>query len=320
MAIDCLVPLEEVFSAERIAAWHARTVGPAMRSYSYAGRHWALPLDVATQVMASRPDLLPEPPPRAWEQVVRLSEIRPVALAIAGPHAILHLFAICAALGDAPEGDDLLAEAVWVEAFGILSRLHARIPPGTAGLNPIGLLDAMARTDAIALVPLVYGYVNYASVAPGLRAVAFDDAPVAAPGGRHGSVLGGTGMALTRRARPSGALLDHLAWLLSTEAQVRFIPDHQGQPSARAAWQDERVNARAGGFYRRTIATVDDALLRPRHDGYIAFQTRAASLVRAALESGADPRVTLGEVRAAWRRSLAPARPSQSATGSRNQP
>ena len=301
VALDCLVPLEDLFTPAQIDGWRARTIGRAMDSYFWADRHWALPLDVATQVMASRPDLLRAPPPTTWDEVIRLSERHSVALAVAGPHAALHLFAICAALGHPPAGDDLVPQAPGMAAWRILARLYARAPAGTAQLNPIGLLDAMARTDAIALVPLVYGYVNYAAIRPGLRQVAFDDAPRAISGGRRGSILGGTGIALTRRATVSQPLLDHLAWLMSEPAQRQFIPDHAGQPSARTAWQDVALDANWGGFYRRTAATVADAAVRPRHDGYIAFQSAAAALIRAALEARADGATTLQRLRAIWR-------------------
>ena len=69
---DCLVPLEDLFGVDEIAAWSARTVGPAMASYDWEGRHYALPLDVATQVMAYRPNLIGDPLTTV-DDVVRLS-------------------------------------------------------------------------------------------------------------------------------------------------------------------------------------------------------------------------------------------------------
>ncbi len=239
--------------------------------------------------------------PETWDDVVRLSETHPVALSIAGPQAILNLFALCAALGHEPTGDDLLPDAVVREAWPILSRLHARAPVHTSALNPIGMLEAMAHTDAIALVPLVYGYVNYAAAMAGRQVLAFDDAPSAQPGGRRGSVLGGTGIAVSRRCTVTPPLLDHLAWLMSEAAQVRFIPHHAGQPSARAAWSDAGIDAVWAGFYRRTAATVCDALVRPRFDGYVAFQTEAAAIVRAGLDGGLTAKAVLEELRIIWR-------------------
>ena len=48
----CLRPLEALFLPEEIADWAAQTIGPCLTSYRYAGAHWALPLDAATQVLA----------------------------------------------------------------------------------------------------------------------------------------------------------------------------------------------------------------------------------------------------------------------------
>jgi multiple sugar transport system substrate-binding protein len=303
VALDCLVPLEDVFSAAEIAAWGAASVGATMASYRWRGAHWALPLDVATQVLAYRGDLVAAPP-RTWGEVLALSETVPVALSVAGPHAALNFHSLCIALGEPPGGGDLVDDEVATEALDVLSRLHRRAPAGTTTMNPIGLLDTMAKTDSIACVPLVYGYVNYAAPGDGAHRVSFADAPTG-PGGERGSVLGGTGLALTRRARPDAALLDHLRWLLSADAQCCFIPAHDGQPSARRAWHDAEVNVRSGGFYRATLATTETAWVRPRHDGAILFQTDAAALVRRFLADAASATETIAALRSTWRRSHA---------------
>jgi len=303
VAADCLRPLEDLFTEAEIEAWKAETVGPAMASYEWANKHYALPLDVATQVMAYRPNLV-EAPPQTFDAVVRLAETVPVAVSISGPHAICTFFSISVALGEEPGGEDLVSDATASEALALLARLAAKAPPGTATMNPINLLETMATSDAIALVPHVYGYVNYARPAKGRKAVRFADAPVATTGGRHGSVLGGTGIAITRRATPDPALLDHLRWLMAPETQSTFIPDHEGQPSARSAWRSAKVNAAAGDFYKATFATVEDAWVRPRHAGYIAFQTDGSAILRETLIDGRDPATTIARLRERWRQSL----------------
>jgi multiple sugar transport system substrate-binding protein len=116
-------------------------------------------------------------------------------------------------------------------------------------------------------------------------------------------VLGGTGIAVTRRAKPDAALIEHLTWLMSLKAQTGFIPHHDGQPSARASWQNEEVNARWGNFYRATFRTTEGAWLRPRFNGYVAFQTSAAALIRAALTDGTGPATALAGLRRLWRRA-----------------
>jgi multiple sugar transport system substrate-binding protein len=313
VAQACLLPLEDFFTAREIAAWGEQVVGAAMDSYLWRGRHWALPLDVATQVMAFRPDLIDEPID-AWQDVLEIARRKPVALSIAGPHAILGFFSLCLAEGTPLGGADLVDDAAGVAALERLHQLYAGVPKGSDRLNPIELLRAMAEGNDIALVPLVFGYVNYASPAPGLHRVAFAEAPRGSK--NRGSVLGGTGIALTGRTMPDAALLDHLRWLMSDQAQLNFIPRHDGQPSSRRAWRDGEVNAGWGDFYRATLETTERAWVRPRFDGYVAFQNAAAELVRAALEAREAPRLTLEKVRGVWRDAAAPSHTFTSSSAS----
>lgn len=297
VAEDCLIPLEDLYPADRIAAWDAESVGPSLASYRWAGKTWALPLDVATQVMVRRPDHVPEPP-QCWEAVEALAQRLPVAQSLAGPHAFLTLLSMVGGMGPWPRGDRLLPEAETAAALAIMHRLYRLRPPGSEALNPIALSEAMARSDAIALIPLVFGYVTYATPGEGSAPLAFSDSVRDAHGA--GGVLGGTGIGFTRGSDPTPELLDHIAWLMRPDTQSRFIPDHGGQPSARTAWRDETVNRAWGGFYTATLATAEAALLRPRFDRYIAFQTQAAARIRQALAAGEDELTTLTALRALW--------------------
>lgn len=304
VAKDCFHPLEDLFPEAEIAGWSAVTIGPCLSSYRYAGRHWALPLDAATQVMACRPERLDEALPRTWDEVAAVAGRRPVALSLAGPHAILSFMSLCVALGDPPAGRDpgeFVSAETGAAALDIMAALAALTPAWTTSLNPIGLLEAMARGEDLALVPLVYGYVNYAAPAdPARRAVRFADAPVVAGKGRPGSTLGGTGIAVSRRAHVTPALLDHLRWLMSKETQAAFIPAHDGQPSRRDAWADAAVNARWGSFYHDTAATLEAAWVRPRFEGYIPFQTRASAILREALAARTPAAGTLAKLQDAY--------------------
>lgn len=278
LAEDCLTPLDEVFDPEALTTIADAAIGPAFTSYVMAGRPWALPLDAATQVMALRLDLV-EAPPTDWAELDALSRQGGVALSLAGPHALLSFLSACAALDPALDLRDggWPIESVAETAFGLLTPLARRTPRETWTLNPIGLLECMGQTDVLRLIPLVYGYVRYTR---GPRPIAFHDAPRA--GGRPGSILGGTGIALSRRARIDEDLHDHLLWLLAERTQRDFIPFHDGQPGLRAAWRDQAINAAWGNFYANTEGTLEAAVIRPRHHGYIGFQTRASARLREA--------------------------------------
>jgi multiple sugar transport system substrate-binding protein len=312
VAAQCLVPLESLFTADEIAAWAAISVGRSFASYHHAEKYWALPLDAATQVAAFRPELLQaEPPPTTWEAVIALAQRRPVCLSLAGPHAALTFMSVCVALGEPPASRDpeqFVSASVGAEAFAIMAAIHRHATKLAAGKNPIGILEAMAQGAEIAYCPLIYGYVNYAAAAPNRHAVRFGDVPAVRAGGVLGSTLGGTGLAVTRRAAVTPELLAHLRDLMSERTQRCFIPRHDGQPSARAAWRDTDVNRRWGKFYRDTLLTVEAAWVRPRYKNFITFQTAASALIRAALETGTSAASLLSELQRQYAGSRCAAR------------
>ena len=308
VAEACLQPLDTLFSADEITAWASATIGPCMASYRYGGRYWALPLDAATQVMARRADLVDGPAPQTWDEVAALAGRVPVCLSLAGPHAALSFMSIAVALGEPPAARDperLLSDETARAAFALMTQIDATAPAFTRALNPIGLLAAMAGGNDHALCPLVYGYVNYAAPRlAGQHSVTFSDAPAAVPGGRPGTTLGGTGIAFSRHCRPAPALLDHVRRLMGAEMQTGFIPAHDGQPSRREAWTSPAVDRAWGGFYGGTARSLEQAWVRPRHPGYIAFQAAASALIREALAGdGRDLPARLQDAYAASRRA-----------------
>ncbi|MGI9822947.1 hypothetical protein [Agromyces sp. Marseille-Q5079] len=299
LAAGALRPVDELFTPELVRRLRADAVGPSAASYTVDGSLWALPLDAATQVSVRVPERL-DAAPATWHDVAALAEsgVAPVALSLAGPHALLSLMSACTAFGHEPAtepGAGLLDADAGAAAFELLAGIARRAPAGSAELNPIGLLERMRSRRDIAYVPLVYGYVNYAS---GPGALAFDDAPAATAGGRPGSTIGGTGIAITARSAPDRALLDHLAGLFDPAVQAGFIPEHDGQPSLRSAWADDAVNAASGDFYRRTLATIEQSWVRPRVAGYTAFQSEASAVLRDALLGDASPRAAVAAVAA----------------------
>lgn len=295
VAHGCLQPFDDLVGQDTVKAWADAAVGPSLASYVMDGLLWAVPLDAATQVAATRADVV-EAVPRLWADVVELSRQAPVALSLAGPHALLTFSSICVALGEEPGGSRRFVSAeVGQQALELMADLTARAPRHTLALDPIGLLTEMTVGDSPAHVPLVYGYVTYADTTLE-RPVRFTDAPTVTPGSRPGSTLGGTGLAITERCQVTTELLDHVRHLMSGPVQEEFIPGHAGQPSARAAWTSPAVNEPVGGFYRDTLDTVEQAWVRPRHAGYVTFQTEGAEIVREALAGSVSISAALARI------------------------
>jgi multiple sugar transport system substrate-binding protein len=302
VAAGCLVPVDDVLGTDALAAVEAGAVGATAASYAYAGRTYALPLDAATQVQALQPALLGDrPAPASWPEVLQLAAEHPLALSLAGPHALLTFFSICAGLAATPlagNGDAPVPAELGVEALELLQQLAARSCESLAAANPIQLLEAMARERAAACCPLVYGYVTYASAGEGREALRFADAPAL------GSTLGGTGIAITRRCAREPALAAHLAWLLDAGTQVSFSARHEGQPAARRAWTDAALDVSSGGFYSGTLRTTEAAWVRPRFPGYIGFQARASDEIRRGLAERVPAGRLFDRLSALWRTSL----------------
>ena len=279
LELHSLQPMDAVVGAERIERWSRESVGPSFDSYSADGYQWALPLDAATQVAVHKPRLVSVAElPETWGEVEQLSRRAPVALSLAGPHAFLTFASLCVAWGEelsAHPDFGFVSRATASAVLETMRSIGSRIPAGSELQNPIALLQRLSDGDDIAYCPLVYGYVNYSGAE-----VRFADAPSVTPGGRRGSTIGGTGLAVSSHAEVTPELVAHIAWLMSPEAQRRFIPQHDGQPSARAAWTDPEVDAAASGFYSGTLATLQQSWVRPRYAGYIPFQSEGSAIVR----------------------------------------
>jgi multiple sugar transport system substrate-binding protein len=310
-----LQPLGRFFSPAELAGWRDLTIGASFDSYRLAGQQWALPLDAAAQVSVCRPDMLDERP-ASWADARRVARGRRTAVCLGGPHAFLMFAALCVASGTPPATSpgEFVPAAAGGGALDVMADLLAHADREVSMANPIRVLDAMAAPGGPAYCPLVYGYVTYHRPASGRRRLAAFDAP-AGPGG-IGSVLGGTGIAVTRSAAPTtaqaAAVAALLRRLLSEPVQLGLYAELGGQSSYRQAWRGDGDEpggttstssdggtssaGRDGGFYRATRRTVESAWVRPRSAGYPAFQAAASAVLRDGLLGGEDHDVMLRKV------------------------
>jgi multiple sugar transport system substrate-binding protein len=217
--------------------------------------------------------------------------------------AVCAFLAVCAALGEAPfhTAGQVVSRPTGRAALALLRAFLQRCHPASLDWNPPRLLEHMSSSGEVAWCPLAFGYANYAR--PGFR-----DHPVLAappPAGDDGvprGTLGGAGLAVSSRSVAVGEAVAYAAYVARPEVQRTLYFQAGGQPGHRSAWTDPAVDAAAGGFFRDTLAAVDAALLRPRHDGFLAFQGAAGDLVHAHLRHGGDPDRVLAAMDAAWAR------------------
>lgn len=284
----CLLPLDQAIDAALLADIAAGSIGGSYASYAWAGHQWALPIDAAAQVQAWMPTRIAGPVLH-WNELAALFAEGRASLPLRPPHSLMSLFTLCGLAGlPLSDSDHGLFPAEAARAYDLLAALAQRIDPAAFDMDPIAMFEAMAMPESrLAVVPLIYGYVNYAL--PGYRAepIRFTDIPVLDHGPR-GSALGGTGIAVSAYAENPGSAAAFVAWATSGPVQRDLIAAHGGQPGHADAWEDDSANADTNEFYRATRATLDLAWVRPRHAGYMAFQHAASERLNQALRSGED--------------------------------
>ena len=93
-----------------------------------------------------------------------------------------------------------------------------------------------------------------------------------------GSMLGGTGLAVSAATKHREAAIAFTRFCLSAPAQERIIPEHHGQPALVSAWEDAENDARFGKYFSSVRASIETAWIRPRRPRYIRFQAEAGRL------------------------------------------
>ncbi|MCB1495117.1 MAG: extracellular solute-binding protein [Bauldia sp.] len=304
---NCLLPLDDPGRAEDIAALATGSVGGSFESYRWNGHLWAFPIDAAAQVQAWRPDLLAAPA-RSWDGMMTLAKEGRVQCPLLPPHSLMAFFTLAGNLGSpcASGGPgDLISVEAGRRVLGVMHALFDAIDPDCLTMDPIDVFERMSKASStIACVPLIYGYVGYAMDGFRERVLSFADIPVAGADGPVGSAIGGTGIAVSARSAHPREAIDFAYWIASGAVQQGPYAAAGGQPGHAAAWEADAVNAATGSFYRNTRASLEGGWVRPRHDGYVAFQQHASERINLALRDGGDDDAVIADLNSAFRESF----------------
>ena len=139
----------------------------------------------------------------------------------------------------------------------------------------------MGARDDLVYCPAVYCYATYAE-ADNRRPLAFANLPGLVRASPSGSTIGGTGIGISARTAHREAAFAYVRYLMDAGVQGEFALYH-GQPARIEAWRDEALDRRFGGCFGNTLATMEQAWIRPRYAGYLRFQAGAGDLIEAHL-------------------------------------
>lgn len=307
---NLLLPYEDWLPPEFLADQAANSVGASHASYRFHGKQWTLASDAATPIATWRPDLIARHQltlPQTWEEVLELARRGFVTVSAFPIDVLMHSYMFSQALGHPPfSGDCVAPDEILAQALAELRRLVAHCDSACLTRNPIRTHEWMSQADdpRAAYCPFAYGYSNYSR--PGyarhlLRAgglVNFD-------GRRLRSTLGGAGIAVSARTKHPEAAMDFARFTASPGVQRGIYFQGGGQPGHRGAWQDAAVNAASSNFFRDTLQTLDEALVRPQFPGYMAFQDAGTPVAHDCIAGKTEPADAARELNRLYRAAQA---------------
>jgi multiple sugar transport system substrate-binding protein len=305
-----LLPFEDWLPADFLADQAANSVGGSHNSYRFQGKQWTLATDAATPIATWRPDLIAKHQltrPQTWEEVIELARGGFVTVSAFPIDVLMHSYMFCAALGHVPFAGDVIApDEVLARALAELRRLVELCDPACRERNPIRTHEWMSQTDdaSAAYCPFAYGYSNY-SRPRFARHLLKAGGLVTCNGRRLRSTLGGAGLAVSAKTTNPQAAMDFAKFAASPETQKGVYFQAGGQPGHRAAWLDDDVNRASTNFFRDTLATLDEALLRPQFPGYMDFQDAGTPVAHDGIAGKTKPADAARALNCLYRQTLA---------------
>ena len=98
--------------------------------------------------------------------------------------------------------------------------------------------------------------------------------------------------------------MDFAQFTASPEVQKGLYFQGGGQPGHRAAWLDDAVNAASSNFFRDTLQTLDEALLRPQFPSYMDFQNTGTPVAHDCIAGKTKPADAARELNRLYRAAL----------------
>lgn len=296
-----IIPLDDYLPPAYLKDQEINSVGASYESYHYNGHQWALPIDAATPVASSRPDLLAERGlslPKDFEGLLALANQGLVAFAGIPIDILMNFYTLCCSLGEDPcqTADQVISQEIGFKALTMYRELAVRIDPANFMRNPIQVYEAMTATDTIAYCPFAYGYANYARNGYASKLLNFHDMISLDGKTNLRSTLGGTGLAISSKCENKELAAAYAAFVGSENCQQTLYFESGGQPGHLSAWNNEEVNRQSQNYFSNTLPALQRAFLRPRYHGSMFFQDHAGDVVRDYVMQGGDEKRVLAEL------------------------
>ena len=201
----------------------------------------------------------------------------------------------------AQDPQQFISDADGAHILNLMLEIVSLMDPRCLTLDPIGVFELMGRSkNAPAYSPFGYGYTNYSRDGYCEFPLVFADAPGFGDNGPRGTVIGGTGVAVSTQSKHREIATDYAFWIASAECQSGLFFESGGQPGNAVAWESKSCNAACRNFFTNTRETLETSWVRPRYDGYMGFQDAAGDIVHTCLRGEASVSQTLTALQIAY--------------------
>ena len=82
--------------------------------------------------------------------------------------------------------------------------------------------------------------------------------------------------------------MDYAYWIAGSDCQKKTYYKNGGQPGNSVAWEDEKINKETNNFFSNTRKTLEEAWVRPKHNGYMNFQNEGGNIINEYLKTSSD--------------------------------
>ena len=281
----CFINLAEAIEHNQYNELYRDAIGLSAESYLYEGNQVAMAIDAAAPIALYSPGKMSSKEiPSSWTDVLNAAKEKR-AISAGNPTSLLmEFYMFCNRLNPDIFKDDLIDTDSMSEALEIIAEYFSWLDPICYQMNPIAIHEILSRNDnKYCYTPCEFGYSNYSRTGYAQTKLKATNL-VTYKNMRLRTILGGAGIAISRKCQHPEIALSYLMYSISPRIQTSIYGANGGQPSSKQAWEDTELNALCNNFFLDTQQTLEESILRPRFSGYIGFQDNASIIIQKAIK------------------------------------
>mgnify|MGYP001166411054 FL=1 len=282
-----------------------QSVGLSHQSYNIDGHQWALAIDAATQVCCFRKDLISSLP-QSWNKLSNLAKQNKVLWPLKPVHAISSFYSIYNNITDEfnPKDKNFINKEFGIKTLEMMKHITVHLISDCFIMDPIKTAEILSSTDDFYYSPYTYGFSNYSRENFRENILTYGNVMDLSNKGPNGTHLGGTGIAISNKSHHKDFALEYSYWIAGADCQKSIFYKSGGQPGNSIAWENHQINDECNGFFTNTRLTLNQAWIRPRHNGYMKFQDESGEIINEYLQSNTNEDIIIDKLKIMYAESF----------------